>query len=371
MISHDCLIFGAGGHARKLAKALQAEGHQVHAFVTSRPASTDELDGIPIHSFASLPDQLHTIGPIACGVFNRGDDYQGLSEMLINNGFDKILWPWDYYPALHQQLGWCYWLDPEPRDLQRWQKDPRFQELMKLLADDESRLIIQRMIAFRSGSDLAFSAFKSSELQYFNHLTLRSLPRNRPISYLDVGAYNGDTLEHLCAKAMVGTAILLEPDPSNFRALTQNTRKLAGQYPQLRPLVLPLGAGSQSGYASLEVGGEASSLHIQSQGQTTDAYTVTVTPLDDILPVEHIDFIKIDVEGHDRDAIQGMLGILDRSRPVIAVSLYHRPHDFAELTIEISQVLKEAPYSFYVRQHLYNSFETVLYAVPQHDSFEG
>jgi FkbM family methyltransferase len=371
MITHDLLVFGAGGHARKLARAFQAERHQVHAFVSSRPANTDEIDGIPVHSFASLPAELRNLGTIACGVFNRGDAYQGLSEILNENGFDQILWPWDYYPALHRQLGWCYWLDSEPRNLQHWQKDPSFQELMELLADDESRLIVQRIIAFRSGSDMAFSAFKSEEPQYFNHLTLQALPIDRPISYLDIGAYNGDTLEHLCAKAIVGTAILFEPDPANFRALTQNTRRLVNQYPQLRPFALPLGAGSHYGYVSLEAGGEASSLHLRSPIQLGEVTTVTVTPLDDILPTECVDFIKIDVEGHDRDAIQGMLGVLRRSRPVVAVSLYHRPHDFVDLTIALRQALQGMSYSFYIRQHLYNSFETVLYAIPAHDSCGG
>ena len=84
---------------------------------------------------------------------------------------------------------------------------------MALLHDDESRFIIERIIAFRSGSDLAFSAFKSEEEQYFNYLTLEALPSERPISYLDIGAYNGDTLEQLCAKARIGRPSFLSPIP--------------------------------------------------------------------------------------------------------------------------------------------------------------
>jgi FkbM family methyltransferase len=365
MIASDLLIFGAGSYARKLAKAFQHQGHQIHAFVTSRAPTADCIDSIPCYSLATLPSALRQVGPIACGVFNRGDAYQGLADSLNHNGFSEIIWPWNYYPELHQQLGWCYWMDAEPRDLDHWQQDPDYQEVMQLLADEESRNIIERIIAFRCGADLAFSAFKSEEQQYFNHLTLQALPNDRPISYLDVGAYSGDTLEHLCAKATVGTAILLEPDPCNFSQLIETTKNLTQKYPLLRPIALPLGAGSEYQCIVLEASGEASSLHApQGQSGIEDVYTVTVNPLDHMMPAAEVDLVKIDVEGHDREAIRGMQELLQRCKPVVAVSLYHRPRDIVELTLFLKQTLADTSYSFYVRQHLFNSFETVLYAIP-------
>jgi FkbM family methyltransferase len=344
VIASDLLIFGAGSHARKLAKAFQAEGHKIHAFVSSRPPSADQIDSIPCHSFSSLPPALRVIGPIACGVFNRGDAYQGLSDLLVANGFGEIIWPWNYYPELSKQLGWCYWLDSEPRDLHRWQQESDYQEVMNLLDDDESRIVIERIVAFRSGADLAFSDFKSKEQQYFNHLTLEALPSDRPISYLEIGAYNGDTLEHLCTKALVGSAILFEPDPCNFSQLSKNIGRFTHRYPELRPLALPLGAGSEFGCIVLEAGGEASSLHSQVHAESANLHTVTVIPLDDIMPAGRVDLVKIDVEGHDREAIRGMQGILQSSRPVVAVSLYHRPRDFVDLTLFLSQVLQGMNY---------------------------
>jgi FkbM family methyltransferase len=297
-------------------------------------------------------------------VFNRGDAYQQLSELLEDNGFSEIIWPWTYYPELHKQLGWCYWLDAEPRDLLSWQDDPFFREVMGLLADDESRSTIERIIAFRYGGDLAFSSYKSQEQQYFNDLTLAALPSDRPVSYLDVGAYTGDTLSYLCEKAVVGKAIMFEPDPYSYRQLIENVKLLTMKYFHLKPIVLPLGAGNEFATINLEVGGEASSLHIQSNMQGDTSHAVTVAPVDDVMPAECVDFVKIDVEGHDREAIQGMRELLTRSAPVVAVSLYHRPRDFVELTLYLMQTLQGMSYKYYVRQHLYNSFETVLYAIP-------
>ena len=366
-MASDVLIFGAGSYARKLAKAFRAEGIAVHAMLTSRPVLTARIDGIPCYGLDDFPKELKNIGPIVCGVFNRGDDYQELADILNNNHFEHILWPWDYYPKLHRQLGWSYWMDAEPRDLAAWKQDKDYQHLINLLADDKSRRIIERIISFRFGSDLSFSAYKSEEQQYFNHLTLQVLPTDRPISYLDVGAYDGDTLRNLCNKASVGTAILLEPDPLNFGKLFETTNKLVHSYPLLQPIALPIGAGSEYGYISLSANGEASSLHANDQASSGSAYDVTVMPIDQILPALHVDFVKIDVEGHDREAIKGMQNLLRRSMPVIAVSIYHRPRDFVDLTLYLDVVLEGLPYKFYVRQHLYNSFETVLYAIPHSD----
>ena len=131
-----------------------------------------------------------------------------------------------------------------------------------------------------------------------------------------------------------------------------------------QPIALPMGAGSEYGSISIAANGESSSLHATDQASSVETYAVTVIPLDHMLPASHVDFVKIDVEGHDREAINGMQNLLRRSMPVVAVSLYHRPRDFVDLTLHLKLILGELPYTFYVRQHLYNSFETVLYAIP-------
>ena len=98
-------------------------------------------------------------------------------------------------------------------------------------------------------------------------------------------------------------AILLEPDPCNFRQLSNNIGRLTNKYQDLRPLALPIGAGSEYGCINLEAGGEASSLHSQAYAESANLHAVTVTPLDDIMPGGFVDFVKIDVEGHDREAL--------------------------------------------------------------------
>lgn len=41
------------------------------------------------------------------------------------------------------------------------------------------------------------------------------------------------------------------------------------------------------------------------------------------LDVEHVDFIKIDVEGFEQDVVEGLRKVIDKSHPVVVLELNH------------------------------------------------
>jgi hypothetical protein len=53
---------------------------------------------------------------------------------------------------------------------------------------------------------------------------------------------------------------------------------------------------------------------------------------------------------------------LARSRPRLAMSIYHKPEDLWELPFKVRELLPDA--KLHVRQHGFNGFDTVLYAIP-------
>lgn len=364
MIDAELLIFGAGSHARKLARALRSTGRSILAFVTTQPSSYSHLDGIPVHSWETLPERLRGKRQVACGIFNRSDAYNKLATIMQANQFSRILWPWDYYPILCHQLGWCYWLDHQPKPLSAWQQDESYRELIFMLADEESKSIVNRILAFRQGEDLDFASYTSLESQYFNPITLTALPLNRPICFLDIGAYDGDTLQALCRQVKVAKAVLIEPDPQNFAQLKRRLDLLTHQYTELNPYALPVGAGDQYGFFSLAGEGEGVLVTTAEDISHSKHCSVTVVPLDDVIPADHFDFIKIDVEGSDLAALQGIQKLARRSHAILAISLYHRPHDIIEIPRAVMGLLRGLSYQYFIRQHMCNSFETVLYAVP-------
>jgi hypothetical protein len=90
---------------------------------------------------------------------------------------------------------------------------------------------------------------------------------------------------------------------------------------------------------------------------------IAAVALDEILPNIKIDFIKLDVEGAEAQVIDGARKMINRCRPVLAISLYHKPNDLWELPELLFDLCPG--YDFYIRQHYFNSFESVLYAIPK------
>ena len=66
---------------------------------------------------------------------------------------------------------------------------------------------------------------------------------------------------------------------------------------------------------------------------------VTIVPIDSIIPSDSFDFIKIDVEGYDFEALSGMKNLLKRSNAVLAISVYHRAFDIINLPLFVMELL--------------------------------
>ncbi|HQR12529.1 MAG TPA: FkbM family methyltransferase [Casimicrobiaceae bacterium] len=77
--------------------------------------------------------------------------------------------------------------------------------------------------------------------------------------------------------------------------------------------------------------------------------------------IARIDFIKMDIEGSELDALAGAEAALHRWRPKLAISLYHRPEDFFAIPLWLDAL--QAGYRFFLDHYSIHVEETVLYAV--------
>ncbi|MFN7882639.1 MAG: FkbM family methyltransferase, partial [bacterium] len=64
----------------------------------------------------------------------------------------------------------------------------------------------------------------------------------------------------------------------------------------------------------------------------------------------------------EAQVLKGAARLIERSRPVLTLSLYHNPQDLWELPELLFRMCPD--YQFHIRQHYFNSFDCVLYAVP-------
>ena len=90
---------------------------------------------------------------------------------------------------------------------------------------------------------------------------------------------------------------------------------------------------------------------------------VTSITIDDFVKenqIEKIDFIKLDIEGCELEALQGAKETLKMFKPKLAISVYHKDEDLWKIPQYIKEVVPE--YNLYLKQLTTVGWGTVLYA---------
>jgi FkbM family methyltransferase len=95
------------------------------------------------------------------------------------------------------------------------------------------------------------------------------------------------------------------------------------------------------------------------------AQTCKTISIDDFVKrqnINKIDFIKMDIEGAEINALKGAINTIKTFRPTLAISAYHKDDDL----ITIPKLLNDLnlDYEFYLEHHTIHFWETVLYAYP-------
>ena len=339
-------IFGTGSFGRQLCNIFLQQGFQVVGFIETEPKQKKILN-LPVFAWPELAE-TDKQAQLVIGIFNRDSPLDDLYFLGRDAGFSDIFMPWHVYLQFEENLGWRYWLSTPKVILDAL---PEIESTLQLLEDEESRKCLLDILTFRLGQNNGYGSFTHEDNQYFNELTLPSL-RGKASSYIDCGAYNGDTYNEISDLVELSESWLFEPDPKNYKLLVSRAKAI-----QKNVMCLPCAVSDGHKFLAFSAGGESGAI---TEKGSLEIMTIA---LDDLLPTQHIGMIKLDVEGAEISALQGARDLIKRSRPVIALSLYHRPKDPWEITTLIRSICPD--YRFYIRQHYFNSFDSVLYAVPK------
>ena len=110
--------------------------------------------------------------------------------------------------------------------------------------------------------------------------------------------------------------------------------------------------------------GPATAINAQDVDATETAVTVTVDDFVEREGIDHVDFIKMDIEGAEEHALNGAVETLRSFKPSLAISAYHRFGDLAILPNYINNL--GLGYQFYLAHSTIYTAETVLFAaVPE------
>jgi FkbM family methyltransferase len=186
--------------------------------------------------------------------------------------------------------------------------------------------------------------------------------------FVDLGAYNGDTVRlfsEMCPE--ISFVLAVEPDARNFRKLCENTRDLrVGREVEVscvRALVSDhdgvavidknKGRGvHEKRPENTQIGKEKPMDKCFSSGKELDmaeGESIPAQTLPTLLQGRVPHLIKMDVEGNERVAILGGREMIERDKPTLIVSCYHRSEDLFDLPLLIKQIVPE--YRVYLRHH--------------------
>ena len=187
-------------------------------------------------------------------------------------------------------------------------------------------------------------------------------------TYLDLGAYNGDTVQEFLqlTRGRYKKIVALEPDPKNFKKLTDFVRQnelkhitclQAGVWNDCGSLELTGNGGRQSTFWEADRSGFATQPLSQtcSMKKKIKKQQVTVVSVDAVLGNEHADYMKFDVEGVEKEALEGAAGHLvpdgNGALPKLLVAAYHHDEDLFALPLLLWKLQPE--YKIYLRKHPY------------------
>jgi FkbM family methyltransferase len=91
--------------------------------------------------------------------------------------------------------------------------------------------------------------------------------------------------------------------------------------------------------------------------------TITIDTFVEQMKIERVDFIKMDIEGAELNALEGSKNTIKRFAPKLAICVYHKPEDLFTIPQFIKSLRPD--YTLYLDHFTTSMFETVLFAVPR------
>jgi len=219
----------------------------------------------------------------------------------------------------------------------------------ELFHDSESLRTLSALLAYRlTWDEAALEGVIRPHAQIYLDNAL--CPPSRDDVLVDGGAYDGDTVRaffgHLGGPCRHVHAF--ELDPANFAALSDGFAHT--------PEVTCHAAGLWSHADTVRF---AATGAMGSRIDADGTIELPVVALDELNPGE-VTFIKLDIEGAEAPALRGMRQTIERYRPKLAISAYHKSDDLLRLTALIRDMRPD--YRFELRHYSGMIWDTLLYA---------
>ncbi len=223
----------------------------------------------------------------------------------------------------------------------------------ELFSDTESKAIFDDIIRFKLTGNLKY--LRSTECDETKADKCLNLEKYRV--FVDLGAYNGDTVKKYSSLCPNLTEIYaFEPDKRNFKKLNTYCEELTNIK------TCALNCAAYSADTTLQFASSGNRNSSAASGGSFQHKTVDVEAKAPDSVCENADFIKYDVEGMEYEALLGCKKLISKFKPDLLVSMYHKSEDLFSLPILVKKLNKD--YSLFLRRLPYiPAWDLNMYAI--------
>ena len=221
--------------------------------------------------------------------------------------------------------------------------------LRQKLQDEKSKILLDDIISFRVHGNLGVMDkyevnVKTQYFEDFLNFVDGSI-------FVDVGGFDGATsIEFIKRCPNYGHVYVLEPSEINFKSVEINL----SSYKNVT--VIKKGLSNKNQKLSF-------SDHLGSRSGVTKEGNVEIeVDMLDNLVKDRTNFIKMDIEGGESDAIAGASQTILDDHPILAISVYHKPTDIRKIFEQINSLRKD--YNVFLRHYTEGTDETVMFFIP-------
>lgn len=215
----------------------------------------------------------------------------------------------------------------------------RLQNVYNNLADEHSRKVFANVLNYKlSGKPEYLWQCETDRTEDLKQL----FTFGKEESYLDLGAYDGDTVREFLqlTGGSYEKITAVEADRRNYRKLCTKTEGLKNVQ-----LIEAAVWNEDTELDFSDSGGRQSTLI------NAHKRKVRALKMDNLLQNEAVTYIKMDVEGAEKQALSGLEQHIKSGRPKMFIAAYHYDNDFFELPELLWQLCPE--YKIYLRKHRY------------------
>jgi FkbM family methyltransferase len=352
-MQREVWIYGSGTFALTMIASLEDLGFSIRGVVDHMNLGKEIQTSNNWFRVQSLADQVFDRNSqIVLAVCNLHGDLRKIAANLPPHV--RVTSPVELFKMFSENgiIAANYWLST---DFHVYSKSSaEIQCFRGLLGDEDSRQLLDKILEYRENGNIGDLPLSLPLREQYLAKDLSTPPKKLRI--INLGACQGENLsDFLDAGHSFVDGHLFEPDHENLSKLKNRLNSL-----KIESLTChPLGAWNKTTTLKFHASGTAAA----SLSVIGDE-SVNVVALDDFLPTGFApNFIKMDIEGAELEALEGMVELIANHRPHLAISVYHKPSDLWKIGNFLNNSFPGF-YSYYLRVYGEQTFDTILYATP-------